>query len=331
MKKVLTLLKWLGIGLTVLIVGVVAFVLLTWNKTFDAPLPHIAASTDSAIIDRGKHLVFGPAHCATCHVPMHKIMEVEAGLEMPLVGGWELHIPPGSFRAPNLTPDPLTGIGNISDPLIARALRHSVGHTGHCLFDFMPFQQLSDADLLAIVSFLRSQEPVGHAVEPTKPSFLGKALLAFGALKPKGPNSPPPSQVEIAPTPAFGEYLARSVANCMGCHTERDLKSGALVGQEFAGGSFFPPHEGLSEGYAFVSPNITPHKESGVMANWDQDEFIRRFRAGRLGTTSPMPWGAFSRMTDTELKALYLFLQTLNPVDNKVVKTIYAPGEPLPV
>ncbi|MFM9944045.1 MAG: cytochrome C, partial [Bacteroidia bacterium] len=123
-------------GFAIIIFGLIVFVFAAWDKTYDAALPDFKASTDSAIIARGKYLAFGPAHCATCHVPMDKIEAVENGLQIPLSGGWELDIPPGTFRAPNLTPDMETGIGKISDGQIARALRHSVKSDGKIMFPF---------------------------------------------------------------------------------------------------------------------------------------------------------------------------------------------------
>ena len=82
-------------GLGVLIVLLIIYVQLAWNKKFDAPYPNIKASTDSAVIARGKYLAYGPMHCATCHVPMENIVDIEAGKELPMSGGWELDIPPG--------------------------------------------------------------------------------------------------------------------------------------------------------------------------------------------------------------------------------------------
>jgi hypothetical protein len=63
-----------------------------------------------------------------------------------------------------------------------------------------------------------------------------------------------------------------------------------------------------------VSPNLTPDPQTGVMVHWDLEAFIRRFRAGTDGRWSPMPWGAFSRMTDDDLAAMYLYLSKLEPV-----------------
>lgn len=315
--------------IALLIVCLVVYVQLSWNKKFEAPYPDITASTDSAVIERGKYLAFGPAHCGTCHVPMDKIVDVENGEIIPLSGGWELAIPPGTFRAPNLTPDEETGIGKFTDGELARTLRYMVGRDNRCIFPFMPFAELSDADLTAIISFLRSQPAVKHEVPRTELSFMGKALVAFGVLTPEGTKGTPPKSVVIDSTAEYGKYIANYVANCVGCHTNRDLKTGKFIGEPFAGGFIMPP-DAFSEGYGFVTPNLTPDPETGRITEWDEQTFVNRMKVGRGKSTSPMPWGAFSRMTDLELKAVYRYLKTLAPVKNPVPKTIFAPGEKLP-
>ncbi len=329
MKRTINILKWVGIVLVLLLIGLFAFVQFSWDKKYDVPYPDIKATSDSAVIARGRHLVFGPAHCVTCHVPLDKVKEAEEGKELPLSGGWELSIPPGIFRAPNITPDIETGIGKLTDGEIARTLRYSVNKNNGIVFPFMPFQELSDEDLTAIVSFLRAQEPVNHKVEPSKYNFLGKVVMAFGMIKPEGPKNTPPKSVAIDSTIAYGSYLANSVANCNGCHTKRDLNTGAFIGPPFAGGFQMPPDD-FSEGYSFISPNLTPHKETGIIAYWNESTFITRMRGGRVHKGSPMSWGTVAKMTNLELKAIYRYLQSLDPVDNKIEKIVFAPGEEFP-
>jgi mono/diheme cytochrome c family protein len=313
-------------AIVLLIVLIVLYILIFEDGKFDAPYPDIQASKDSTLIARGKYLVYGPAHCATCHVPMDKILEIEEGLEMPLVGGWELDIPPGTFRAPNLTPDQETGIGNMTDGEIARALRYSVGSDGRLLIPVMPFQELSDEDLTAIISYLRSEAPVKNEIPASEFKFLGKALMALGALSPIGPKNTPEKSVARDTTAAYGKYLANSVANCYGCHTDRDLQSGAFIGEPFAGGFNMPP-EPFSKGFSFVTPNLTPDPETGIIADWDEDLFLDRFKSGRVYEGTPMPWGAYSHMPEGDVKALYRYLQTLEPVHNQLDKLVFAPGE----
>lgn len=326
MKKLFTRVL---IALAVIIGGFVSFVLLTWDKDFDAPLPEIKASTDSAMIARGKYLVYGPAHCATCHTPMDKYKEVEAGAELPLSGGWELVIPPGTMRAPNITPDMETGIGKMTDAQLARAFRYSVKHNNKVLFPFMPYHEMTDEDLTAIISFLRSQPPVKNELKPTELTFLGKMLMALGAMKPEQPKTTPAKAIAVDTTVEYGSYLANTVANCVGCHTERDLKTGKFTGPKLAGGFKMPP-DPFTQGYSFISPNLTPHKGTGRIAQWDQAAFVNRFRSGRIVEQSPMPWGAFSRMNDVELIAIYKYLNSIDPVENTIAKTTFAPGEAFP-
>jgi mono/diheme cytochrome c family protein len=331
MKKLLKFIMWTAIAVIVVVILAVGYVQLNWNKTFDAPYPDISASTDSALIERGRYLAFGAGHCATCHVPMDKIMEVEAGLKMPLIGGWEMTIPGlGTFRAPNITPDMETGIGRLTDAEIARTLRHAVGSDGRMIMPFMPYVEMSDYDLTALISFLRSQEPVKNKVQPTEMGPVGKALLAFGQLKPAGAQNEPLKYVEIEPTAEYGRYLAYNVANCRGCHTILDKQAGVYTGVDFAGGFSFED-EPFADGFAFVSPNLTPDPETGVMTDWSEATFLERFRKGRIHKGSPMPWGAFSRMTDTDLRAIYQYLITLKPEKHLILKTVYEPGEKVPV
>lgn len=308
---------------------VIVYILLASNKKFDAPLPSIQASSDSAIIARGEYLVYGPAHCAGCHVSKEQIEAVERGERAPLSGGWEISIPPGTFRAPNLTPDPETGIGNVSDEELARAMRHMVAPDGRMMMSFMPFQEMSSEDLRAVISYLRTQEPVKNKIDAQSLSFLGKALMAFGVLKPEGPKNEVPEHVEPDSSAAYGKYLAYNVANCYGCHTERDLKTGKFIGKPFGGG-FHLTGESFSDGYSFITPNITTDPETGRLANWSEKAFIARFRAGRVIKHSPMPWGSFSRLSDTDLKALYRYLVRVEPVYNKIEKSIFEAGEALP-
>ena len=326
MKKIL--LRTLAV-LVIIVAGLVIFIFVSWSKKHEAPYPEIKSSTDSAIIARGKYLAFGPAHCASCHTPMDKLEAVDKGLEIPLSGGWELDIPPGIFRAPNLTPDIETGIGKLTDAEVARVLRYSIGHDGRTIFPFMPFQEMSDEDLTALISFLRSQPAVKNAIKPTEHSFLGKAVMAFGLVKPAGPKNTPPKSVASDSTVLSGSYLANSVANCVGCHTKRDMKTGEFIGPAFAGGMQMAA-DAFSHGFSFVTPNLTPDPETGILSTWTESSFVSRFRSGRVQPGSPMPWGSFSRMSDVDLKALYKYLKSLEPVNNKITKVVYAPGEKFP-
>jgi mono/diheme cytochrome c family protein len=323
MKTFLKILKWMGIIVLLIIGGLVAIVYARHDRHFEAPLPDIKASTDSAVIARGKYLVYGPGHCNYCHGTNEEVARMKQGETLPLAGGYLFDIPIGKLYTPNITPDPETGIGKLSDAEIARALRYGVNHRGEAMLEFMSFQNASDEDLAAIISYIRSMPPVKRELPAKEYNFLGKAISAF-VLKPSGPAATPPQSVKIDSTADYGKYLATSIANCRGCHTPRDMMTGAYIGPDFSGGERFNSETGGKEQY--VSANLTPDKESGHIAGWSEEAFIQRFRRGRFYAGSPMPWESYGRMSDSDLKAIYRYLQTVQPIRNHTGPT-YIPAD----
>lgn len=315
MERLKSVLKWGGIVFGSLILLFVIAVFVRQNRTFDAPYPKITASTDSAVIARGKHLVTGPAHCTGCHFAPEDMGKAIAGEPVELKGGFAFELPFGVIRTPNITPDNETGIGKLSDGEIARVLRHGVFPDGRAVFDFMPFHDLSDEDLTAVISYLRSQKPVRHEVVHREINFIGKAVMAF-LITPVGPTKEPPAEVMPDSTSSYGKYIAHSIANCVGCHTKRDLMTGGYIGPQFAGGMSFPSDE--KPELTFTTPNLTPDPETGKIYAWDEAAFVHRFRQGVQIAGTPMPWGAFKNMTDLELKAIYRYLRNVEPVHNKI-------------
>lgn len=300
--------KWTGFVLLLIIAGVTLTVLGRQNIKYDRPYPAITASSDSAVIMRGKHLVFGAAHCADCHTKTNVDSLLKLGQDVPLTGGFEFKLPLGKIYSKNITPDEETGIGKRTDAEIARSLRYGVYADGTVIFDFMPFHNMCDEDMTAVISYLRAQKPVKNIVPDHELNFLGKAVKAF-MVKPVGPTGEVEKSVAVNSSVAYGKYLANSVANCGGCHTERSL-SGEFTGEPYAGGSDI-------EG--FITPNITTDS-SGRIFGWTEKNFIDRFRLGRVIPESPMPWESFGRMNDDELKAIFAYLKTVKPVKTQLAK-----------
>jgi len=74
-------------------------------------------------------------------------------------------------------------------------------------------------------------------------------------------------------------------------------------------------------GVSFAA-NLTPDKETGLGA-WTAEAFIRTMRTGKhLGVgrelLPPMPWFALNALTDGDLKALFAYLRSIEPVHNRV-------------
>jgi mono/diheme cytochrome c family protein len=308
MRRFKKILKWAALVLFVLVAIVVLTVTVRQNLKYDAPYPDIKASTDSAVIARGKHLVFSSAHCINCHSRNNPDSLLSLGQDVPLTGGVLFDLPVGKIYSKNITPDRETGIGKFSDGEIARSLRYGVHPDGTVVYDFMPYHNTSDEDLTAIISYLRSQKPVRNEVPKNNLNLLGYAVRAF-LIKPAGPNGEVPKSVERDTTAAYGKYLALNVAECNGCHTKRNL-AGVYTGEPFAGGNNID---------GFITPNLTPDS-SGRIFNWSKQNFIDRFHAGKVYPKSPMPWNSFKRMTNEELTAIYHYLRTLRPVKTERIK-----------
>lgn len=309
------ILKWTGLVIVFVIASVAIATAFRQHLTYDAPYPNITASTDSAVIARGRHLVLGPGHCADCHSPVRNVDSLlKLGQDPSLSGGLPFHLPFGTFYTRNITPDSTTGIGGMTDGEIARVLRYSVKKNGEAVLPFMPFQNLSDDDITAIVSYLRSTKPVRNPVPEHDYNVLGNVIKAF-LIKPSGPTQRIREVISPDTTAAYGEYVVMATANCNECHTKRDA-IGNYVGEPLAGGQEFV-EEGLP---TLVTPNLTPDPTSGRIANWTQEMFINRFRQGRMIKHSHMPWESYARMTDVELKAIYNYLRKLKPVNTNAKK-----------
>jgi len=302
------------------------FVYSSYDKSYDGdfPLSDLKISSDSAKIERGRYLAQGPAHCIDCHSPIEKVLSHDGDDDLVMSGGFGLEIPPGTFYAPNITPDEETGIGRYTDGQLYRMLRYNIRPDGQAAIDFMPFFNMTDEDIYAIIAYLRSQKKFKHKMPESELTFLGKALTTLGAIKPSVPDQPVVKSVKEDTTVAYGKYLAYAVANCMGCHTDRDMQTGEFIGEDYAGGLIFGP-DVLTKGWVFITPNITPDKQTSIVADWDEETFIDRMKAGKIYKTSPMPWTAFQKMKDNDLKAIYRFLKTVKPVAKTIAEVAIPP------
>jgi mono/diheme cytochrome c family protein len=278
--------------------------------TVDRPAANfdIHATRDPDVIARGRYLVYGPAHCASCHGDPAREAELRQGREVPLSGGRSFALGMlGTLVAPNITSDAGAGIGGLSDDTLVRSLRYGISRHGRPLVPLMSFSDLADDDLRAIVSYLRSVPPVTQPAPPHRLSMLGEFAVKV-LLDRQGPSEQPPSRITPERTAAYGRYLAHTVAGCHGCHTQRNKLTGGFVGPAFAGGLVLDEPEGR-----FVTPNLTPIA-GGIVSGLTEQEFIERFRVrGRLFVGSPMPWEAYASMTENDLAAIYRYLRVLEP------------------
>lgn len=241
------------------------------------PAPDVRASGS---VERGRYLFRNLMDCGGCHQPDG------SGAPMPR----EKEIP-GAIVAPNITPDPETGIGGWTDGEKIRAIREGIRHDRRPLFPMMPYtnyRYLTDADAEALVAYLNTLPPVRHALPRSK---VGPVVRAYVRGWPR-----PAEPARLSE----GEYLA-TLGSCVLCHSP--LRRGRPVrGRLFTGGRVFAG--------GIRSSNITADPEKGIGRMSEQD-FVNRFRFWRPGgRPSPMPWAGLSKLADADLRALYRYLRT---------------------
>jgi mono/diheme cytochrome c family protein len=162
------------------------------------------------------------------------------------------------------------------------------------------FQNMSAADLGAVVAYLKTVPPVDNVPPATKLTPLTYMLIALGQFDDNIPadyldhDAPLPEAPPEGATVAYGEYLV-SIATCRECHGKKLTSGQAGPGEP-------------------IGPNLTP---SGAVGNWTEADFFRLIRTGQTPTgrqINPfMPWRYYRHMTDVELEAIWLYLQSLEP------------------
>jgi len=173
------------------------------------------------------------------------------------------------------------------------------------------FADMAEEDLVAILSYLRTLPPLPGAPPTEQVNLIGKITLAY-FIEPYGPADAPPERLRPDSSVAYGSYLANTLGRCGSCHTPRNLRTGEYLGPRFSGGLPFDSRD--HPGTVYVTPNLTSDPTTGHITDWTEEQFVRRMREGAAIPDSPMPWGSYIRMTESDLRAVYRYLQSLEPV-----------------
>ncbi len=274
-------------------------------------------------IARGQYLATSVAVCVDCH--SQRDWSKYSG---PLVSGtigkggevFDQSIGfPGRFYAKNITP---YGIGKWTDGEVLRAISSGVSKDGSALFPVMPhsnYGKMDKEDVISIIAYLRTIKPIENDIAESKVDFPMSFIL--NTIPRKASFSKIPDKKNAV---AYGAYLF-NVAACFECHTKKE-KGTPVVGMELAGGFEFP----LPTGGIVRSANITPDKKTGI-GNWTEEQFVSRFKIYGDSSYVPvnvkkgdgntaMPWTMYGKMKTADLKAIYAYIKTVKPIENKVVK-----------
>lgn len=229
----------------------------------------------------------------------------------------------GTVYSMNITQHPEKGIGKWTDGELAYFLRTGIRPDGSFAPPYMPkFPLLSDYDMESIIAYLKSDHITVQANEeeppPSEPSFLTKFLTNF-VIKPNPyPEGAMPSP-DTTDLLAYGQYLATAQLGCYECHsasfpTNNNLQPELSKGFMGGGNKLFD-----MEGKPVFSPNITFDGTTGI-GEWTEAQFLETVKWGRRadGTTIQYPMMPYTRLTDTEVKAIYAYLKTVPAIHNDV-------------
>jgi mono/diheme cytochrome c family protein len=290
--------RWLMRGLAGLVVLLILALVGSYfisehriNQTYQIQVTAVPIPTSAEALAEGQRL-YVVRGCVDCH---HENGAGGVFIDDPALG---------RVSAANLTAGQggIGGVYQVADWV--RSIRHGVGPDGKSLM-VMPSQEfngLNDADLGALVAYVKSLPPVDSQAPANRMGPLGRILLVANVI-PLLPaemidhNATQQAAIDPGVTVEYGAYLAQT---CKGCH------GATLSGGPVPGVPADPPYPA----------NLTPDQATGL-GNWTEADFRRALREGKRpdgSSLSPeMPWMALGQMTDKELQALWLYLQSVPP------------------
>ena len=250
---------------------------------------------------------FNAGGCSSCHAVPGQPDRLKLG------GGLAIPSPFGTFYAPNISPDPVDGIGRWSEAGFVRAVTQGISPGGVHYFPAFPYTSYQHAkvqDIRDLFAYLKTLPPVSGKVRDHDVPFpfnirrnigIWKWLFMDGA--PFKPNEARSAQWNR------GAYLVNSLGHCAECHSPRNFLGGIIAAQRFAGG---PNPEG--EGWV---PNIT---QKGL-GDWSEKEIAYFLQTGEFpdgdsaGGSMARVIKNTSQLSPQDRAAIAEYLKSLPPVE----------------
>lgn len=248
------------------------------------PRPAFPKGTDQSIEQGGDpakgQLIFAAGDCASCHASPGQPDRLRLG------GGLALASPYGTFRVPNISMDPVDGIGSWRTVDLANALLSGVSPTRthyYPSFPYSSYAKMQIGDIRDLMAYMRTLPAVSGEAPPHDLSLPFRIRRFVGFWKTlfldRKPLLPDPNRGD---TWNRGRYLTEAVAHCAECHSSRNLFGAIKPATRFAGGE--DPEE---VGYI---PNITPER----IGDWSERDIADMLKTGN----TPNHGRVGSSMTD---------------------------------
>jgi mono/diheme cytochrome c family protein len=244
--------------------------------------------------------------CHSCHTDPKRT-------NAPLADGIELMTSYGTFRVPNITPDPETGIGRWSEADFIRSMTEGVAPDGSHYYPAFPFTfytRMRRQDLRDLKAYLDTVRPVRNVVPSHDLRFPYNFRFALGVWKwlffRAGSFKPDPAK---SASWNRGAYLVTGPGHCGECHTVRNFLGVVDENHALAGTRKGPDGKRVA--------NITPHPVDGI-GLWSAAEVVEFLKTGKIpyGETTDPPMddviaNGSSHWTDADLKSTAEYLLSL--------------------
>ena len=287
-----------------------AIIVFSCKTKFDTTRATYTAEKSPEAFARGKILVY--SICGGCHY----------NREAKKFIGTPIHEVPsivGNVYSANLTNSKSHGIPpHYSDAELKYLLKTGIARDGRFV-SYMLRPNMSDEDLNAVITYLRSDDPAITADDTTigltKYSVAGKIIMnAMAKPLPYKPGIRTPSRKDER---ALGAYLVDNIG-CFHCHSKSLTSLNYLNPEDskgyMAGGLKFEDPAGLK----VYASNLTPDKGTGI-GNYTKIQFLKAVKDGEAPNRklhAPMP--KFEQLNDRDVDAIYTYLQTVPANEHKV-------------
>lgn len=207
-------------------------------------------------VSNGKTM-FNAGGCASCHATTKDEREI-------LGGGMALKSPFGTFYVPNISPNPVDGIGRWSEADFVTAMTKGTSPSGRHYFPAFPYTSYAEMkldDVRDLFAYLKTLPQAAGKVRDHDLPFPFNIRRNLGGWKFLFfDDTPLVADASKSQEWNRGAYLVNGPGHCAECHSPRNALGGLVTSQRFAGG---PNPEG--EGWV---PNIT---QTGLSA-WSEAE-----------------------------------------------------------
>jgi mono/diheme cytochrome c family protein len=278
--------------------------------TMPSEVPREALTPRTADLANGATM-FYIGGCASCHATPNQKDPTRLG------GGLALKTTFGTFKVPNISPDPTHGIGSWSEHAFVNAMLRGVGRNGEHLYPAFPYTSyqrmtLDDVrDLFAFLKTLPAETTPSASHELAFPYNVRRGLGLWKRLYVDGQTfAPDPTNDAVFNR---GAYLVEGPGHCAECHSPRDSFGGIDPQRRFAGGPD-------AEGKGWV-PNITPHADG--LAEWSQRDISYLLETGftpdfdSVGSSMASVVENTAKLSGTDRAAIALYLKALPPRPGK--------------